>query len=93
MNFGPNLRVENKGRRWQRLPSPLGNADEDDDYDIGNEESIEGETLELAGRRDSRHTDSSGEPGEAVYRGHSYLSEDIQRTYKDVKPEHNTGLR
>lgn len=40
--FGPRLKVENKGKRWQRLPSPLGSAgDAGDARDEGDE--FEGE--------------------------------------------------
>lgn len=50
--FGPKLRVENQGRRWQRLPSPLGS----DEF-----ENSETPPEDLPGIAD-------GEPGDPIYR-------------------------
>lgn len=54
--FGPQLRVEGQGRRWQRLPSPLGSsadiraADEDEDVLVDADADV-----------------MNGEPGEEIY--------------------------
>lgn len=46
--FGPRLKVEGKGRRWQRLPSPLGSAgDAGDEFE---EEGVVGLGLDGVGR-------------------------------------------
>jgi hypothetical protein len=60
--FGPKLRVESKGRRWQRLPSPLGSA-VGEDYDIKSPEDEEYErTMELDGETGLQTPEPSPEP-------------------------------
>ncbi|RPB16086.1 hypothetical protein P167DRAFT_562516 [Morchella conica CCBAS932] len=60
--FGPKLRVESKGRRWQRLPSPLGSA-VGEDYDIKSPEDEEYErTMELDRETGLQTPEPSPEP-------------------------------
>lgn len=62
VNFGPRLRVESRGRRWQRLPSPL----------AGSENGDQGEVVAVYNDGDANYFQddkTAGGPGPAVVVG------------------------